>query len=137
MPELPENGPGTVWFATVNVTSVCLTGLSRRGVFISHYALSLCALTLMFYFGCTDEWCLTFSHSHMIISTDYLLQTEFIVGKFSPTATDIYTTYLLSTDLKSQVLPHMRNVYAMGPVCPVLQPDLIFSILSPEAHAGI
>lgn len=82
MPELPENGPGTVWFATINVTSVCLTGLSRRGVFISHYALSLCALTLMFYFGCTDERCLTFSHSHTIISTDYLFQTEFIVGEF-------------------------------------------------------
>ena len=86
MPELPENGPGTVWFATVNVTSVCLMKLSRRVVFISHYALSLYALNLVFYFGCTDEWSITCGrmsyHSHMIISTDYLFQTEFLAGAF-------------------------------------------------------
>lgn len=41
VPELPGNGPGTVWFATVNVASVCLTGSSRKVVFTSHYALFL------------------------------------------------------------------------------------------------
>jgi len=86
MPELPENGPSTVWSPTVNVASVCLTGVSRRVVSISHYALSLCALTLVFYFGCTDKWSMTCGcmsyHSHMIISADYLFQTEFVVGAF-------------------------------------------------------
>lgn len=122
MTELPENGPSTAWFATVNVASVCRTGLSGRVFFISHYALSLYVLPLTFDFGCAAEWFIACGHmpyhSHMIISTDCLFQTEFIVGEFSTYRHSYLYHIPFVHDLESQVLPHMRNRYAMGPVCP-------------------